>query len=119
MAWFGAQRPSELVATSITIAEILSGIERLPDGRRKDLLAAAAAEVFSTFDERVLAFDGQAAVQYAQIVGTRERSGRPISGFDAQIAAICHVNGAELATRNTTDFGDTGIVLIDPWVDRD
>jgi toxin FitB len=117
-AWFQAQRPSDLVATSITVAEILFGIERLVESRRKALLVAAATEVFSAFAERVLAFDARAAVPYAQIVSTRERSGKPISGFDAQIAAICHVHGASLATRNTRDFVATGVVLIDPWADQ-
>ena len=118
VAWFHAQPAAKLVTTSITLAEMLSGIERLPDGRRKDLLSATATEVFSAFGERVLGFNATAAARYAQIVGIRERSGRPISGFDAQIAAICRVNGADLATRNTTDFADTGIVLIDPWGER-
>lgn len=36
-------------------------------------------------------------------------------GFDAQIAAICRTHGAALATRNTKDFRETGIDLIDPW----
>ncbi len=117
-AWFQAQRPSDLVATSSTLAEILFGIERLIESRGKALLVAAATEVFSAFAERVLVFDARAAVSYAQIVSARERSGRPIGGFDAQIAAICHVHGASLATRNTRDFLETGIVLIDPWADR-
>ena len=34
---------------------------------------------------------------------------------DAQIAAICRDSGATLASRNTPDFEETGIELIDPW----
>ena len=34
---------------------------------------------------------------------------------DAQIAAICRVHSATLATRNIGDFTDTGIDLVDPW----
>ncbi|GEM_PF-6309488 len=41
--------------------------------------------------------------------------GLPIEGFDAQIAAICRVRGAALATRNIKDFAETGIDVIDPW----
>lgn len=47
--------------------------------------------------------------------GDRETAGRPISIADAQIAAICRKLGATLATRNTGDFEDTGIKLLDPW----
>jgi predicted nucleic acid-binding protein len=64
---------------------------------------------------RVIAFDADAAVHYAKLVCGREQLGRPIGVADAQIAAVCRANGATLATRNTKDFTDTGIELIDPW----
>ncbi len=54
-------------------------------------------------------------MDYAGIVSSRDRAGAPIDGFDAQIAAICHVHGATLATRNVKDFHDTGIDVTDPW----
>lgn len=54
-------------------------------------------------------------MEYAGLVDSRERTGAPIDGLDAQIAAICRVHGATLATRNVKDFQNTGIDLIDPW----
>ncbi len=90
------------------------GIERLPAGHRKDLLRDAADDILGTFSDRV-PFDAVAAGRYARIVDRRERSGRPVDGFDAQIASICAVHRATLATRNTTDFEDTGIDLVNPW----
>jgi toxin FitB len=105
----------DLYTTSITLAEIGYGIERLADGRRKRLLRSTAEEVFADFSERVLAFDAEAAVAYATIVSGRDRAGLPIDGFDAQIASICSVRGAALATRNAKDFQDIGIDVIDPW----
>jgi predicted nucleic acid-binding protein len=54
-------------------------------------------------------------VRYAEIVTGRERIGRPIGVADAQIAAICRDLGAILATRNTADFEEAGVELIDPW----
>lgn len=105
----------ELYTTSITLAEIGYGIERLADGRRKELLRSTAEETFGDFAERVLPFDAEAAVVYATIVSDRDRAGLPIDGFDAQIASICRVHRAALATRNSKDFRDTGIDVIDPW----
>ena len=64
---------------------------------------------------RVLPFDGPAAVTFAAICAERTRLGRPISQFDAQIAAIARSRGAALATRNTPDFDECGIDVIDPW----
>ncbi len=114
-AWVRARSATELYTTSITLAEVRYGIERLSDGRRKDLLRAMAEDVFSAFANHVLAFDATAAVDYARIVSSRDRAGAPIDGFDAQIAAICRVHGATLATRNVKDFHDTGIDVTDPW----
>ena len=51
--WVLAQAPGELCTTAVTVAEIRYGLERLPDGRRKDSLLAAATEVFAAFSESV------------------------------------------------------------------
>jgi len=66
----------------------------------------------------VLPFDAVAARRYTHGAATRARSDRPISGFDAQIAAICLAVGARLATSNVHDFDGLGVEVIDPW-DRD
>ena len=116
--WSLAQPAVELSTTAITVAEVLYGIERLPAGRRKDLLRDSAAEVFATFGDHVLAFDASAAGQYPAIVDGRDRLGRPIDGFDAQIASICRSRHAALASRNVKDFEHTGIDVIDPWQAR-
>ncbi len=113
--WVRARRSHELCTTSITLAEIRFGIERLPVGRRKDLLKATADSVFAAFEDQVLAFDAAAAAHYPVIVIRRDRAGLPIDGFDAQIASICLSHDAALATRNTRDFQGTGVEVIDPW----
>jgi toxin FitB len=113
--WADRQAPAEVVTSAVTVAEIGYGIARLPAGRRRELLAAAAEETFGAFAARVLPFDASAAAHYASIVVAREQTGTPISGFDAQIAAICRAHGARLATRNIPDFAELGLQLIDPW----
>lgn len=113
--WLRSRTGRELYTTSITLAEIRYGIERLPRGRRKRLLSDTAEQVFVAFAEHVLPFDAAAATQYATVASAREQTGSPIEGFDAQIAAICRVRQAALATRNLKDFQGTEIDIIDPW----
>ena len=113
--WVQEQNAGDLYTTAITVAEIGYGIDRLPDGARKALLAATSAQVFSAFVDHVLAFDADTAALYGRIVGDRDRLGLPIDGFDAQIAAICRRHAAALSTRNVKDFEQTGISVIDPW----
>lgn len=113
--WVRTHSQRELYTTSVTLAEVRYGIERLDPGRRKELFKSTAEEIFAAFDEYVLPFDRAAAIQYAAIVSARDRAGLPIDGFDAQIAAICCTHKAMLATRNVKDFQDTGIEITDPW----
>lgn len=113
--WARSQVADEVCTTSVTVAEVRFGIERLPDGGRKDLLRSTADEIFTQLTDVVWPFDTKAAERYADIVARRERAGRPTDGFDAQIAAICHTRRADLATRHVSGFADTGIRVIDPW----
>lgn len=115
VAWLVAQPAQDLTTTSITVAEVRYGIARLPAGRRREALSQAADEVFGGLRDKVLAFDLDAAGQYADVVTQREQAGTPISVLDAQIAAICRTHGAALATRNTADFSGLGLTLVDPW----
>nr|HMR11856.1 type II toxin-antitoxin system VapC family toxin [Polyangiaceae bacterium] len=56
-----------------------------------------------------------AAHEFAPIAAQRRAIGRPIAQFDAQIAAIARSRAAAVATRNTRDFEDCGILLSNPW----
>ena len=114
--WIQAQPTASLFTTTITQAEILFGIRLMPSGKRRIDLEGAAGEMFhSDFSGRVLPFDEDAAYAYAEIAGMRRQEGRPISQFDAQIAAISFSRKSIVATRNLSDFEGCGIQLVNPW----
>lgn len=116
LAWLAAQPSAAVFTTAVTEAEILYGLALLPDGRRRQALEAAVRPIFSEdLAGRVLAFDREAAESYAVIAARRRALGRPISQFDAQIAAIAVSRGASIATRNVADFAETGAPVINPW----
>lgn len=107
----------DVAITSITLAQLLAGVRRLPNGQRKDELAQRIDEAVAPYrgSRSVLAFDDDAAERYAEVLASREAAGAPVSTADAQIAAICLANGATCATRNVKDFQHTGVELVDPW----
>jgi predicted nucleic acid-binding protein len=114
--WVDAQDSSNLVITALTAAEVRASVALLPNGHRKrDVGLRMESLLTETFAGFVLAFDTDSSAHYADIVAGRRRAGRSISAFDAQIAAVCRQYEADLATRNTADFTDTGIQLINPW----
>jgi len=103
--------------TVITEAEIFYGIERLPAGRRRDTLRAAMEAIFSEdFAGRVLPFASRAARIYGRLLAERRIAGRPMSQSDGQIAAIAAEYKATLVTRNTRDFANSDIELLNPWL---
>ncbi len=116
LRWFDKQPRAQIFTSAVSQAEILYGIELLPEGRRRSEVESAANLMFKEkFAGRVWAFDSSAAREFALIFALRKLAGRPISQFDAQIAAIARSNRASLATRNISDFAGCSIQLVNPW----
>jgi hypothetical protein len=116
-AWFLGQDPSSLATTSVSLAEVLYGLELLPHGRRRERLSELSRIIFETaLDGRVLPFDDPAARHYARLLAAKRRRGVPMAPLDAQIAAIAAAAGASVATRNVDDFKHCGVTVINPWI---
>lgn len=115
--WFSHNTMATLKTSTITQAEILTGIALLPSSKRRTALAVAAEQMFEQdFAGHSLPFDTAAAKNYAVIVAARTRLGQPISTEDAQIAAIALASGLTVATRNIKDFENIdGLLLANPW----
>jgi toxin FitB len=118
-AWWAQQQPGALFITTVTVAEILYGLELLPQGKRRAALLAGAELMFGkVLAGRILPFDEDAARAFPEIAVRRRDQGRPIAELDAQIAAIARSRNALLATRNTADFEGCGLRLVNPWAGR-
>jgi predicted nucleic acid-binding protein len=114
--WFASQPIDHLYTTTVSIAEIWFGIERLPAGRRQDLLRQSMQVIFdSHFLGRILPFDERAARAYGRLVASAEAQGRTILIADGQIAALAQVQGFAVATRDTAPFEAAGVPVVNPW----
>ncbi|WP_324733354.1 type II toxin-antitoxin system VapC family toxin [Pseudomonas paeninsulae] len=116
LAWVDAQPSSQLVISSITVAEILYGIARMPDGKRKQGLLELATLMFEAdFAGRILPFDTDAAVHYAGLAAESEVKGKVVDMADGQIAAIAALHDARVATRKVGHFDYLGVPVVNPW----
>ena len=114
--WLDRQSPQTLYLTTVNLAELLAGIEVLPQGRRRaELQHVLTTQVIPLFEGRILSFDEKAAEAFARIHASAQALGNPISFADGAIAAIASAQGFILATRNVRDFRSTGVELINPW----
>ncbi len=116
LKWIEEQKATNLVITSIGVAEIQRGILRLPKGKKRNTLHENfKAFVENAFAGRILPFDERAAYLYGEIASDREKAGFNTDAIDLMIAAIAKNYNATIATRNIKDFKDCGVKLINPW----
>src|SRR5258707_3623451 len=108
--WFKGIAREECWTSSVVIAELLSGIESTPSGRKQRALREAIESMIAEdFSGRIFSFDLDSARRYGQILSARQRIGRPITQLDAPIAAIAQADKATLAERNVRDYRQRGI----------
>lgn len=114
--WIDQQEAIQLYISTITIAEISYGINGLAEGHRRNFLEDSFNKVLQEgFEHRILSFDQIAAHYYGKLMSRRKKLGKPLGVLDGQIAAIASANNLALATRNTRDFSDCDLNLINPF----
>jgi predicted nucleic acid-binding protein len=111
--WAAEAAGSDVSTTAIAVAELLQALIR--SGGEGGPATEAAGAVLGRFGDRILAFDDAAAFEYGRMAAVPDRSLRPLPMADAQVAAICRVHRAGLATRDVRQFEGLGIDLVDPW----
>ncbi|MBL6750806.1 MAG: type II toxin-antitoxin system VapC family toxin [Nevskia sp.] len=118
LQWLDAQAPESLYLSTISQAELLAGVARLPSGKRKRGLQDALAELLhALFEGRILPFDSNAAEQFAKLIPHAQSRGTTIGFADGCIAAIAKTHRLAVATRDGGAFRAAGLTVIDPWTD--
>ena len=103
--------PLDLAMSTVTLAEILYGIEKSPikkrERRHKINQISSLLGLYS--------FDEAAAEEYALIRVQLETEGRVISERDTQIASIALANKLTVITHNIKEFGRIGKLKSEDW----
>ncbi len=108
LAWLAAHA-GDCCLTTITLADMCFGVERLQDGKRKRTLARQYNFILQDFREWILDFDEASACEFGRYVAEYEAA-RGAGGLkdadlrDLQIAAIARSQGWTVVTRNAKHF---------------
>jgi tRNA(fMet)-specific endonuclease VapC len=103
-----AATPADRIrVSSVTQAELMYGLRRLPASHRLQGNVRAFLKL-----ARVLAWGADAADIYADIRHQLTRTGQPIGDMDMMIAAHAVAVGAVLVTNNARHFGRIGAPLV-------
>lgn len=117
VAWLDANE-SECAVSSISLAELRYGIERLPEGKRRNQLEREFAFLRQDLGNRVLPFDEAEAVEWGRYAARLERElgrdgQRKVGIKDSQIAATALTHQLTVVTRNTDHF--PGLQTLNPF----
>jgi len=106
--------PSDLSLSTITLAEILYGIEKFPI--KKEERRLKIKQISSLLG--LYSFDEAATGEYAVIRAQLEREGMVISERDTQIASIAMANKLTVVTHNVKEFGRIGKLKVVDWATK-
>lgn len=116
LAWLDRQAWESIWTTAITVFEIRLGLSTLTKGKRRVKLEEAFQQTLKNILEgRILPFDEDAALAAGELAAERRRHGIAVDMRDTQIAGIAIAKRSAIATRNTKDFKDLAVAVINPW----
>lgn len=96
--------------------ESVFGYEKMPEGRRKNLVGKYLVELKNTYP--FISYDTFASQICGEIRARCEKSGKPAPLYDSQIAATAIANNMILVTHNTEDyksFAANSMLSIEDW----
>ena len=103
-----------LTMAAITWHELMYGVIRLPDSRRRTALEHYLFEVVQR-EIPILPYDAEAAAWFAYERVRLSRVGLSPSYPDGQVAAVAATNNLILVTRNVDDFEGYSGLKIENW----
>ena len=116
LIWMARQVIADLYLSAITLSELVRGVVRMPEGRRRRVLHRWVDEELPyEFQGRILPFEDATAVVWGELMGQGDRRGRRPPAIDAQIAATAICHGLVVATRNIIDFRALNVAVVNPW----
>ncbi|MBU6257639.1 MAG: type II toxin-antitoxin system VapC family toxin [Burkholderiales bacterium] len=118
-SFIASQRLEDLFVSSVTFAEIRSGIETLGDPvRRSELNDWLLHRVRPMFDQRVLEVSEDVMFKWRILVEDGRKAGHTFSQPDLILAATALQHGLTVVTRDTGDYKLARVPLLNPWVDE-
>lgn len=116
--WISQTPDSEAFITAQSIGELENGIERLPPGKKRQILEAWFGDLLKRFNDRILPFGIDDARVWGRATARAKNHGVELPAVDAQIAAIASTHGLIVVTRNIRHFDARyfeNLELLNPW----
>lgn len=115
LQWLDSLPEYQVYLPVLILGELEKGVNLLPEGEKCSALRLWLEQLRERFRGRLVPFDEKTAVAWGKLTARFENSGRRLPVIDGMVAAVALRHSALLATRNVTDFRDTGVDIVNPW----
>ena len=113
--WVNSRPATSLYLSVLTLGELRKGIDSLADAKRRlKLVDWLETELPLFFTGRILAIDQGVADQWGRLMAV---AGRPLPAIDSLLGATAAHHGLTMVTRNSKDFDNLGLEVLNPWND--
>ena len=114
--WLEEVDEDEVFLSVVTLAEVRYGIDRMPHGKRRQLLEQwLEQELAIRFEGRWLGISPVVADRCGRLLARSAAAGRQLEVMDAFLAATAEEHGLALVTRNVTHFERVVSSVVNPW----
>ena len=113
--WLDGMDEEDLFISSLTVGEIRKGIVKMPECRRKTVLADWLDQLKANYAGRIVYVSTEVADEWGKRIAQAEMRGLKKPSVDSLIAVSAAFEGLTLATRNVKDMANLGAVIFNPW----
>jgi predicted nucleic acid-binding protein len=111
--WVNSRPATSLYLSVLTLGELRKGIESLADAKRRLKLADwLETELPLFFAGRIISIDDGVADRWGRLLA---HAGRTLPAIDSLLGATAAHHGLTMVTRNSKDFANLGLEVLNPW----
>jgi toxin FitB len=115
--WVLSENEASFYISVLTLGELYKGVEKLPESKKKEELRIwIEDELKNRFQSRIISIDMRVSILWGKIQCLAEKNGKPMPPIDSLIAATGIAYDLTVVTRNAADMEQSGVKLLNPWL---
>lgn len=119
MRWLLSVDENDIAVSVITLGELQRGASRLRPGDQQTRLQTWIDQyIIPRFSGRFVGVGMDEMLEWGRRYGLFERQGRPRPVLDSLLAVTALTHDLAVVSRNTRDFDEWGVPVINPWEDE-
>lgn len=115
VAWYSDCPEDQLFISALTLGEIQYGIDLLETGKQQSDLLVWFEQICRAFRQTTVPVDQSISLRWGRECARLQKKGKLLPLIDGLLACSAIELNYILVTRNTNNFSDIDVPLLNPW----